>query len=340
MSVHDRHGRPLGSLRMSVTDRCNLRCAYCMPEPDYVWLPRSELLSFEELARLARLFVGLGVTKLRLTGGEPLLRAELPRLVEQLVAIEGLEDVALTTNGILLAEQAAELRRAGLHRVTVSLDTLDAARFRALTRRDELPRVLAGLDAAVAAGFAPLKVDTVVLRGTNDDELVALIEHARARRAEVRFIEYMDVGGATQWSPERVVTQAEILARLEAAYGPLTRLPAVDAAPAARWALPDGHTFGVIASVTEAFCGTCDRGRLTADGTWLACLYAQRGHDLRKSLREGASDEALTAELRALWEGRTDRGAYERAQLPERAPLVQLGALRRDPRLEMHTRGG
>ncbi len=340
MPVLDRHGRPLGSLRISVTDRCNLRCAYCMPEAEYVWLPKDSVLSFEEIVRLAEVFVGLGVHKIRLTGGEPLLRAELPTLVGMLAAIPGVEDLALTTNGILLADRAAALRAAGLHRVTVSLDTLDRARFRALTQRDELPRVLAGLDAAHAHLPHGLKIDTVVLRGTNDDELVALIEHGRARGAEVRFIEYMDVGGATGWRPELVVPSHELRARLADAYGPLTALPNLDGAPADRWALPDGQTFGIIATMSAPFCATCDRGRLTADGTWLSCLYARSGHDLRALLRGGASTEALTEEVRALWAGRADRGAHDRAQLGARAPLVQLGELRRDPRLEMHTRGG
>ena len=337
--LRDQHGRPLGNLRLSVTDRCNLRCAYCMPEEDYAWLPRGDLLSFEELARLVDAFTALGVDRVRLTGGEPLLRRELPVLVRLLAAKPALRDLALTTNGVLLAELAGALRAAGLMRVTVSLDTLDPARFRALTRRDDHAQVLAGIEAARAA-WGQLKLDTVVMRGVNDDELVPLLRFARERAAEVRFIEYMDVGGATRWSPEQVVSRAELLDRVRAALGPIEPLGEQGAAPAERFRLGDGTTFGIIASTTRPFCGACDRSRVTADGTYYLCLYARQGLDLRGLLRQGAGPEALSAAIRAAWSARADRGAEERLRLRQRLPLAAPVELRADPRLEMHTRGG
>jgi len=338
--LFDTLDRPLTSLRLSVTDRCNLRCAYCMPEEEYRWLDRVALLSFEELARLVDLFVAQGVRKVRLTGGEPLLRRDLDALVALLARKPGVEELALTTNGLLLAEQAEALRRAGLHRLTVSLDTLDARRFETLTRRSGHDRVLAGIDAARAAGFRDLKLDTVVVRGVNDDELAPLLRYARSVGAELRFIEYMDVGGATRWSHEQVVGRAELLARVADAFGPATPLPGRDAAPAERFALRDGTTFGVIASTTAPFCRACDRSRLTADGVWFLCLYAATGIDLRGPLRAGKSDEELLALIAPAWRGRADRGAEERLALRERKPLAPLQQLQQDPHLEMHTRGG
>lgn len=340
--LRDRHGRPLESLRLSVTDRCNLRCAYCMPEEDYAWLPREDLLTFEELARLVRVFAGLGVSKVRLTGGEPLLRKELPTLVGLIAGTPGVTDLALTTNGVLLAEQAPALRAAGLGRVTVSLDTLQPERFQKLTRRDDHARVLEGIRAV--AGWPGLKLDAVVHRGTNEDELADLIGFGRGVQAEVRFIEYMDVGGATRWSWEQVIPRVEMLDRLTSAFGAVEPISAPDdPAPAERFRLPDGTTFGVIASTTAPFCARCDRSRLTADGLWLLCLYARDGTDLRGLLRGGASDAALTDAIRAAWSARTDRGAEERFALAERRrvlPLASADALRSDPHLEMHTRGG
>src|SRR5713226_605160 len=234
----DRLGRPLRSLRVSVTDRCNLRCNYCMPQEEYVWLPREELLTFEEIARLVDVFTSLGVEDVRLTGGEPLLRRDLARLVRMIAANPRIRDLAMTSNGVLFAEQAAELRAAGLHRVTLSLDTLRPERFLALTRRNIHAQVLAGIAAARRVGFAPLKLDTVVLRGANDDELAELIEFGRRAGAEVRFIEYMDVGGATDWSPEKVFSRAEMLGRLSQRYGKITPLGENSSAPAERFALP------------------------------------------------------------------------------------------------------
>ncbi len=337
--IQDQFGRPLRNLRLSVTDRCNLRCSYCMPEQDYVWLPREDILQFEEIERLVDVFLGLGVDKVRLTGGEPLLRRDLPALVTRLAARPAIRDLAMTTNGVLLAPQARTLREAGLHRLTVSLDTLQPARFQALARYDELPRVLAGIDAA-APLFPGLKLDTVVIRGVNDDELVDLIEFARGHDAEVRFIEYMDVGGATTWSMERVVSRDEILKRLGAHYGPIVPVHEVSSAPADRYRLPDGTIFGIIASTTAPFCESCDRSRLTADGMWYLCLYASHGIDLRRPLRQGATPAQIQSLVRSTWEGRRDRGAEDRLTARDRSPLIPVATLRRDPHLEMHTRGG
>jgi cyclic pyranopterin phosphate synthase len=340
LPITDRFDRPLRSLRISVTDRCNLRCQYCMPEADYAWLPRESILDFEEIAVLADVFTSLGVDRVRLTGGEPLLRRDLPTLIELLAARPAITDLALTTNGVLLAGQVDALRAAGLHRVTVSLDTLHRDRFQALARFDELPAVLAGIDAASRAGFTALKIDTVVMRGRNDDELAALLDFGRNAGAEVRFIEYIDVGGATQWSMDAVVSRREILARLSEIYGPIETLSGRDSAPAERFRLPDGTTFGIIASTTEPFCAACDRSRLTADGLWLLCLYARGGLDLRHPLREGATREELSHLISTVWSMRADRGAEERLGSPDRLPLIPVAALKRDAHLEMHTRGG
>ncbi|MBM3987611.1 MAG: GTP 3',8-cyclase MoaA [Planctomycetes bacterium] len=336
----DTLGRPLANLRISVTDRCNLRCAYCMPEEEYRWLPKEHLLRFEELARLARVFAGLGVRKVRLTGGEPLLRHDLHELVRLLAAIPELEDIALTTNGLLLAEQAEALASAGLQRITVSLDTLRADVFERLTRRSGLERVLAGIEVATRLWPGRVKLDMVVMRGTNEGETLALLDFARERGLELRFIEYMDVGGATRWSPEAVVSRAELLAQVESRHGSIEPLAEHSSAPAERFRLRDGTVFGIIASTTAPFCSRCDRARLTADGMWYLCLYARLGLDLRELVRGGASDAAIAERLRAAWTRRADRGAEQRLEELARGPLVGLDALRRDPHLEMHTRGG
>lgn len=336
----DPHGRPQRSLRISVTDRCNLRCAYCMPEREYAWLERADLLSFEEIAELVDAFTDVGVDKVRLTGGEPTLRRDLETLIELLSARTGLRELAMTSNGVQLAGRAAGLRRAGLKRLTVSLDTLRPEVFRELARRDELAAVLAGIEDARAAGFDELKLDTVVLRGTNDGELLDLLDWARERDIEARFIEYMDVGGATQWKPEHVVGQAEILARIAAGRGTPEPVAGRGSAPAQRYRLPDGQIFGVIASTTAPFCGACDRSRLTADGLWYLCLYARVGLDLRGLLRGGATRAQLAEHLARTWGGRRDRGAEERLAEAARGALVDVGTLRADPHLEMHTRGG
>jgi cyclic pyranopterin phosphate synthase len=340
MSVADSFNRPLGNLRLSVTDRCNLRCAYCMPEQEYSWLPREDVLSFEEISRIVDAFAALGVDRVRITGGEPLLRRELDQLVALLSKKPALKDIALTTNGVLLQEQATALAKAGLDRITVSLDTLRADRFETLTRRPDLGRVLAGIAAADSAGLAPLKLDTVVMRGTNDDELEDLIEFGRGANAEVRFIEYMDVGGATHWSRERVVSRDEMLARLTQSYGPIQPVQESTSAPADRYLLPDGTTFGIIASVTQPFCATCDRSRLTADGGWYRCLYATQGTDLRAPLRAGETTRELATRIAEGWRARADRGAEERLSQRSRSSFVPVEELKKNPHLEMHTRGG
>ena len=317
-----------------------MRCRYCMPERDYVWLPRESILSFEEIDRLVGIFTTLGVDRLRLTGGEPLLRHELPKLVALLRRHSPLRDIALTTNGILLVRYAQDLRRAGLNRVTLSLDTLRADRMVEFARSARHPDVLQGLAAAREAGLGPLKLNVVVIRGYNDDELIDLLEFGREQCAEVRFIEYMDVGGATEWSMEQVVSRREILETLGRRYGSIEPVDQTGSAPAELFALPDGTLFGVIASTTTPFCRTCDRGRLTADGTWLLCLYGSDGLDLREALRSGNTDEEIAASITETWGSRTDRGAELRAESPHRLPLYPLESLRADPHREMHTRGG
>jgi len=331
----DAFRRPISSLRVSVTDRCNLRCAYCMPEEDYVWLPNSEILSFEELDAVVAAFCGAGVDRVRLTGGEPLVRKQLPRFVKLLALRPQIKDLALTTNGVLLADQAQALRDAGLHRITVSLDTLKPQRFFNLTRRAHHAQVLEGI---AAAKFPKgVKLDTVVMRDTNDDELIPLLEYAGTQGAELRFIEYMDVGGATRWSRAQVVPRVEILRRLSDHFGVIEALASDSRAPAERFRLPDGRVFGIIASTTAPFCSTCDRSRVTADGTWFTCLYAEKGTDLKGPLRRG---EPLLPLITEGWSRRADKGAEDRLAMQQRSALKTPGQLRADPHLEMHTRGG
>jgi cyclic pyranopterin phosphate synthase len=336
----DRLGRPLRSLRISVTDRCNLRCLYCMPEEDYIWLPRESLLTFEEIARLAGIFTELGVEKVRLTGGEPLLRHNLPELVRQLAANRAISEISLTTNGLQLPEQAAALRAAGLHRLNISLDTLQPARFQKISRRDELSLVLDGIGAAHAAGFSGTKLDSVIIRAYNEDELVPLIEFARAWQLEVRFLEYMDVGGATSWTSQQVVSRAEMLDAISTHFGAPQPLGGQGSAPAERFRLPDGTVFGIVASTTTPFCRACDRSRLTADGYWYLCLYGTQGVDLRSALRSGASHDTIKSLIIAAWRARDDRGAEVRRNESSRTAFIPLERLRLDPHLEMHTRGG
>lgn len=313
-----------------------------MPEEEYVWLPRASILSFEEIERLVGIFSGLGTTKVRLTGGEPLLRRDVPALVALLRANAAITDLALTTNGLMLAGEAAALRRAGLHRVTVSLDTLRADRFESYTRSTRHGDVLAGIAAARDAGFPRLKLNTVVVRGYNDDELADLIEFGRANDAEVRFIEYMDVGGATRWTMDQVVPRREMLEAIAWRYGAVEpwRDDRPTAAPAERFLLPGGTAFGIIASTTAPFCRSCDRSRITADGTWYMCLYAERGINLKDPLRQGASDADIAALITSAWRGRRDRGAEERLEVVARGALYPVESLRTDPHREMHTRGG
>ncbi len=343
-TVNDTFGRPLRSLRLSVTDRCNLRCKYCMPEEEYAWLPRETILTLEEMATLTRAFTQLGVDKVRLTGGEPLLRRDVPLFVRMLRQNPQIKELALTTNGILMAEQAPLLYEAGLDRVTVSLDTLRPERFRQLTRRDNLHQVLEGIEAVNRAGFPGLKIDTVAIKGFNDDEIIKLIEYGRHVNGEVRFIEYMDVGGATDWSMSQVLSKDEILNMLARHYGGVEPIREVSSAPAQRFSLPDGTIFGIIASTTVPFCATCDRSRLTADGMWYLCLYAKQGFDLRVPLRRGASPETLAALITSVWQARRDRGAESRKALEQEGlrelQLIDVTRLRDDPHLEMHARGG
>ena len=322
----DTLGRPLETLRVSITDRCNFRCVYCMPKDvfgrDHAFLERRELLSFEEIARVVGVFAGLGVRTVRITGGEPLVRRDVEQLVEQLAEIPELE-LALTTNGALLAQKAEALARAGLSRVTVSLDSVDDAAFRALNDVDfPVERVLEGIDAAAAAGL-PVKVNAVIKRGVNDAGIVALAEHFRGTGHVLRFIEYMDVGHTNGWRLDDVVPAAEIVERIGAAWplDPVT--PARPDETARRWRYRDGAgEIGVIASVTQPFCGGCSRARLSAEGRLYTCLFALKGHDLRAPLRTGASDGELAEKLREIWHGRSDR--YSELRTAETASLPKV----------------
>ncbi|HET6545505.1 MAG TPA: GTP 3',8-cyclase MoaA [Rhodanobacteraceae bacterium] len=309
----DQRNRGLADLRISVLDRCNFRCPYCMPEEqyprDHQFLSKAERLRFEEIERLARIFVQLGVRKLRLTGGEPLLRRDLPELVRRLATIPGIADLALTTNGSLLAAQVDALRAAGLGRITVSLDTLDAETFRALSGgRGEVATVLAAIAAAEGAGFASLKINCVVMRGVNDHQVLDLVEHFRGTRHILRFIEYMDVGTCNEWQRDRVVSGAELRSRITTRW-PLLGLPAnYEGEVARRWTFADGGgEIGFIDSVSEPFCGGCTRARLSADGRLYTCLFARSGHDLRGALRAGADDAELARLIAGVWHAREDR---------------------------------
>jgi cyclic pyranopterin phosphate synthase len=306
----DPFGRAVRDLRISITDRCNFRCTYCMPEDGLAWLPRSEVLTYEEIRRVAKVCVErFGVDGIRLTGGEPTVRAHLPRLIEKLSTLvvpatsasprAGRPiDLALTTNGATLALVAGGLRRAGLARINISLDTLRRDRFITMTRRDELDSVLEGIDAAIAAGFSPVKVNAVVQRGVNDDEVVDLAEFGRRKGIEVRFIEFMPLDAQGGWMSNDVVSQDEIVAAIDAVH-PLEAIPARGAAPADRWRYRDGAgTVGVIPTVTKPFCGDCDRVRLTADGQFRTCLFATTEFDLRALLRGGGTDDELEALIR------------------------------------------
>ena len=292
----DPFGRVIRDLRISVTDRCNFRCTYCMPAEGLEWLPRSEVLSFEEIHRVSRIFVErFGVEGIRLTGGEPTVRANLSRLISQLSGLG--VDLAMTTNGATLRNSAEELRSAGLRRINISLDTLHADRFEQMTRRNELENVLAGIDAAVAAGFSPVKINAVIERGVNDDEIVDLARFGRERGVEVRFIEFMPLDATGHWANDRVFGQDEIVERIAEVF-PLEQMPARGAAPADRWRYLDGAgTVGVIPSVTKPFCGDCDRVRLTAEGQFRTCLFATDEFDLREIMRSGGDDDALAERI-------------------------------------------
>ncbi len=343
----DTRGRPLRDLRISVTDRCNFRCTYCMPREvfgaDYAYLPHREILSFEEITRVAGVLVGLGVRKIRLTGGEPLLRRDIDRLVAQLATLD-IEDLSLTTNGSLLAKRARALKDAGLQRVTVSLDALDEPTFRRMNDADyPVARVLEGIEAAAAAGLGPIKVNAVVQKGINEHAILELARHFRGSAHVVRFIEYMDVGSSNGWQPEQVVSSSEVLARIAAEFPLETLDPHYPGEVAQRWRYRDGAgEIGVISAVTQAFCGSCTRLRLSTDGHLYTCLFAQQGLDLRPLLRDPArpadasasasgddGDAHLTARLRALWRARDDR--YSELRNAASSPRQKI---------EMHYIGG
>ncbi len=314
----DRRSRTMRDLRISVTDRCNFRCVYCMPKTvfgrDYPFLPRQDILSYEEIVRLARLFVAQGVTKIRLTGGEPLVRRDVERLIAQLAAIPGLE-LTLTTNGSLLAGRARSLRDAGLHRITVSLDALDDGVFKRMNDAEyPVTQVLAGIDAAQAAGLAPVKVNAVIKRGVNDGEILPLVRHFRGSGHILRFIEYMDAGNANGWRMDDVVPAAEIVHRIDAEFPLEPAEPNYTGEVAERWRYQDGGgEIGVIASVTQAFCSECTRVRLATDGKLYTCLFATGGHDLRALLRNGANDEAIAQTISRIWQLRDDHYSQLRA---------------------------
>lgn len=308
VNTSDTLNRSLRGLRISVTDRCNFRCTYCMPFDEYQWVERTQVLSFDEIERLARLFVAQGVTQVRLTGGEPLVRRSLPTLVRQLRTIEGLRSLSLTTNGALLGEQAASLKEAGLDRINVSLDTLQPDRFRKITQRGELQPVLNGLAAARAVGMDPIKVNAVIIRGFNDDELLDLVEFGRRNNFEMRLIEYMDVGNASGWTPDKTFSKREMLEIIHSRF-PLREVGrAAGSAPAVDYEFLDGAgQIGIIGSVTEPFCSSCTRARLTADGKLVTCLFAETGVDLKSTMRGGATDDELSEIIRNVWSVRADR---------------------------------
>jgi GTP 3',8-cyclase len=325
----DTLARPMRDLRISVTDRCNFRCVYCMPKEvfgrDYQFLERRELLTFEEIDRLARAFVRLGVRKIRLTGGEPLVRRDLERLIALLATIDGVE-LTLTTNGSLLPQKAQALREAGLRRVTVSLDSLDDDVFRAMNDVDfPVARVLEGIEAAAAAGLSPVKVNMVVKRGVNDGDVVAMARHFHGSGHILRFIEYMDVGHTNGWRLDDVVPSAEILATIDAEL-PLERMDAnYHGEVAKRWRYRDGGgEIGLISSVTQPFCGGCTRARLSAEGRLFTCLFGTRGHDLRALVRRGASDSDLDTALASIWRRRSDRYSEVRTAATAALPKVEM----------------
>lgn len=330
MSVIDRFARPLRDLRVSVTDRCNFRCTYCMPRevfgPDHAFLERNELLSFEEITRVVGVLAGLGVRKVRITGGEPLVRRDVEQLVAMIAGVDGIDDVAMTTNGSLLAPKAEALAAAGLSRVTVSLDSIDDGVFRAMADTPvPLRQVLDGVAAAAAAGLGPVKVNAVVKRGVNDDGIVDLARFGREHGVVVRFIEFMDVGTTNGWRLDAVVPSAEVVRRIHAAF-PIEPIdPAYTGEVADRWRYVDGAgEVGVISSVTEPFCATCTRARLSAIGELYTCLFAAQGADLRAMLRGGGSDQELASHLTRLWEARTDRYSQLRTAETSGLPKVEM----------------
>lgn len=332
LEPRDRLGRALHDLRLSVTDRCNFRCVYCMPKEafgrDHAFLPKSEVLTFEELSRLTKIFTTLGVRKVRVTGGEPLLRRDLPVLIRQLAAIRGVEDLTLTTNGSALAALAAPLREAGLRRVTVSLDALDEAVFRAMNDVDfPVARVLEGIDRALQAGFAPVKINMVVKRGVNEHQILPMVERFRGPQFILRFIEYMDVGATNGWRMDEVVSATEIVGRISEKYPLEPLLPNYVGEVARRWRHRDGGgELGVITSVTKPFCGDCTRARVSADGRLFTCLFAGEGHDLRALLRSGMSDATIAAAISGMWADRADRYSEQRSEQQNEGAATQAKA--------------
>ena len=311
----DALGRRLKDLRISVTDRCNFRCSYCMPLDKYEWIDRHEILTFEEITRLSKLFVRLGVEEIRITGGEPLLRHGLENLIIQLAVLPGLKDLSLTTNASLLSEKAAVLAQSGLKRINVSLDTIRPDKFKLMTRRDDLAQVLEGLSAAKLNGMKPIKINSVIQRGVNDDDVLELVEFSRQNGYWIRFIEYMDVGNSNNWVSGRMVSKSEILDKISARY-PLREIGRQDEnAPAVNYQFLDGiGNVGVIASITEPFCVGCTRARLTADGKLVLCLFSDQSCDLKKLLRSGATDDELLDCIRNAWRSRADRYSEERLE--------------------------
>ncbi len=311
----DTYNRPIKDLRISVTDRCNFRCTYCMPLDEYEWIDKKEILTFEEIARLASLFVGFGVEKIRLTGGEPLVRQNLDQLVAKLAAVDGLKDLCLTTNGALLAEKIDALKAAGLKRLNVSVDTLNPEKFTRMTKRGDLKKVLEGIFAAKRRGIERIKLNAVIERGVNDNDIIPLVEFSRENGFAIRFIEYMDVGNANNWTSARLVSKREILEKIMSRF-PLREVGRDHgSAPSVDYEFVDGRgDLGVIASVTEPFCSSCTRIRLTADGKVVSCLFSQIGHDVKAKLRGGASDDQIAEFLRSIWTMRKDRYSSERLE--------------------------
>lgn len=333
----DALNRPIRDLRISVTDRCNFRCSYCMPLDEYQWIDKKEILTFEEIARLAHLFVDLGVEKIRLTGGEPLVRQNLDQLVAKLSVIDGLKDLCLTTNGALLTEKVGALKAAGLKRVNVSIDSLDPEKFKLMTKRGDASKVLEGIFAAKSHHLDPIKLNAVIEKGLNEDDILSLVEFSRDNGFAMRFIEYMDVGNSNNWTSEKLVSKKEIIDKIHSRY-PLKEVGrAQGSAPSVDYEFVDGRgDIGVIASVTEPFCSSCTRVRLTADGKVVTCLFSDVGHDVKSLLRGGASDEEICAFLTAIWQNRGDRYSAER--------LEALRSAKYDPKshkkIEMISLGG